>query len=181
MSAQHVSRAWLMGCSCLLIIGWWMLLAPQAASGQPENPPPSCLACHTMDDPVVEQGEWHTIHAFKKCCCACHGGNDCTADQESAHAGLTRDPLDNTYQSCHQCHANDYQQRGEIVAVALGHTPGSHVPTARPPVAASTPAPTIVTLLPRTSFRGWGWPVELAVAIVAVGLGVMRWRRVHSG
>jgi hypothetical protein len=129
----------------------------------------------------VEQGEWHTIHALPHGCCACHGGNDHTADQSSAHIGLIQHPLNIPEASCQQCHPADYQPRAAEVSVRLGLVPERPEPTAGRPVAATTsPPPTSVTLLPRTSFRGWDWPVELAVGIVALGLGVMRWRRVHT-
>ena len=179
MSASKVSRAWSVGCCLTLTLGLAVLFAPPAARAQDDQAQPTCCACHTWEDPVVEQGEWHTIHALQKNCCACHGGNDHAIDQ-AAHAGMTFNPLDNPKLSCQHCHPADYQQRTAGVAVALGITPGSHEPTGHPPAAASTPATMIGTLQTRPPFRGWDWPVELAVAMVALGLGVMRWRRVHS-
>jgi hypothetical protein len=166
MSAPKVSLAWSVGFFATLASGLVLLFAVQTVSAQRTAPRSSCWACHATEDPVVEQGEWHTIHALQKCCRACHGGNDHTTDQAAAHAGMTFHPLDNAYLSCQQCHPDDFQQRAGIVAVALGITPGIHETAAH---------------RPRTTFQGWDWPVELAVAIVALGLGVMRWRRVHSG
>jgi hypothetical protein len=159
MSASQVSRAWSFGCCLTLILGLSVVFAPPVAQAQNAHAQPACCACHTWEDPVVERGEWHTIHALQKCCSACHGGNDRAIDLETAHAGLTFNPLKNPKLSCQHCHPLDYQKRTAGVVLALGLTPGEY-----------NPAP----------FRGWDWPVELAVAIVVMGLGVMRWRRVHT-
>jgi hypothetical protein len=180
MSASKVSRVWLIGCCLTLTLGLVVLFAPPTANAQDNQAKPTCCACHTWEDPVVEHGEWHTIHALQINCCACHGGNEHAIDQAAAHAGMRFNPLDNTYLSCRQCHPDDYQPRAEGVAVALGLTSGSHAPTIRPPTAASAPAAANITPWPQITLRGWDWPVELAVAIVVLGLGVMRWRRIHS-
>jgi hypothetical protein len=167
----------------MLAIGLVVLFAPQAAVAQCEDPSPSCCTCHATAHPVFEQGEWHTIHARKECCRSCHGGNDRTNDKEEAHVGMTLHPLDDTYLACHQCHPDDYRQRAEVFAVALHVTPLSSEPTARPPVAASTPLPLIVTPLPQAMAEVtpvWDWPVILAVAILVIGLAVIWLRRSHS-
>jgi hypothetical protein len=180
MSAPKVTQVWLVGLLLAVTVGLAALFAPHIASVQRDNPHPSCYACHTWEDPVVEQGEWHTIHALQKNCCACHGGNDRTIDQAAAHAGMTSNPLDNPKLSCQHCHPADYQQRTVGVAVALGLTPSNHEPAALSLAAAPTSASSTMTPWPQISFREWDWPVELAVAIVVLGLGVMRWRRIHS-
>jgi hypothetical protein len=85
--------------------------------------------------------------------------------------------------ACHQCHPDDYRQRAEVFAVALHVTPQSSEPTPRPAVAESTPPPLIVTPLPQAAAQAtpvWDWPVLLAVAILAIGLAVIWWRRSHS-
>ena len=183
MSAQKISRVLLVGSFITLAIGLLVLFAPQTVVAQCEDPKPSCCACHATAHPVGEQGEWHTIHARKQCCRACHGGNDQTDDKDAAHVGMTLHPLQDTYLSCHQCHPDDYRQRAEIFAVALHVTPQSSEPTAHPAVAASTPPPMVLTPLPRTTTEvtpAWGWPVVLAVAVLAIGLAVIWWRRSHS-
>lgn len=180
MSAPKIYHAVCAGFLSALTLGLLLLFVPPAVSAQRANSRPACRTCHAWEDPVVEQGEWHTIHALQPGGCICHGGNDRATDEATAHAGLIRHPLDNPDLTCRQCHPDDYQPRAEGVVVALGFTSGTHEPTACPPGIVSTPAPMMVTLLPRAPLRGWDWPVELAVAIVAVGLGVMRWRRVHS-
>jgi hypothetical protein len=174
MSAPKVSRVWLIGCCLTLTLGLVVLAALPAANAHDSQAQPTCCACHTWEDPVVEHGEWHTIHALQINCCACHTGNDHAINQAAAHAGMMPNPLDNPQLCCQHCHPSDYQQRTAGVAVALGFTPGNRAPIAYPP------ASSIVTPWPQTSFRGWDWPVELAISIVALGLGVMRWRRVHS-
>ena len=182
MSAQKVSVRVLVVSLVLLAIGLTVLLAPQAAAAQCEDPEPSCCACHATAHPVVEQGEWHTIHARKECCRACHGGNDRTDDQNAAHAGLILHPLQDTYLACHQCHPADYQQRAEVFAVLLQVTPQSSEPTERPAMAGSTPVPSTATPQPQSAGQVtpvWDWPVLLAVALLMTGLTVIGWRRAH--
>ncbi len=74
MSAPKISRVLLVVALITLAIGLLVLLAPQAAVAQCEDPKPSCCTCHATAHPVGEQGEWHTLHARKECCRACHGG-----------------------------------------------------------------------------------------------------------
>src|SRR5512136_3419143 len=141
MFANKVSHTLLVGSLFMLAIGLMVLLTPRAAVAQCEDQKPSCCACHATAHPVTDQGEWHTIHARKECCRACHGGNDQAQDKETAHVGMTLHPLQDTYLACHQCHPDDYQQRAETFAVALHVTPQSSEPTAHPGVAAPTPPP----------------------------------------
>lgn len=184
MSAQKVSRTLLVGSIITFAIGLLVLFAPpQAAVAQCEDPKPSCCTCHATAHPVGEQGEWHSIHARKECCRACHGGNDQAQDKDVAHVDMTLHPLQDTYMSCHQCHPDDYRQRANVFAVALHVTPMSSEPTARPPVAASTPPPMILTPLPKATTDvtpAGGWPVVLAVLVLAIGLAVIGWRRSHT-
>ena len=183
MSAPKPSHVLLIASLVVLAIGLVVLFVPQAATAQCEDPQPSCCTCHAAAHPVGEQGEWHTIHARKECCRACHGGNDRTDDEDAAHVGMTLHPLDDTYLACHQCHPDDYRQRAEVFAVALSVTPQSSEPTARPAVAESTPPPMIVTALPEAAANAtsvWDWPVILVIAILALGLVVIWRRRSHS-
>jgi hypothetical protein len=183
MSAQKVSQGLLVASLCILAIGLAVLFLPQTVVAQCEDPLPSCCTCHAEAHPVGEQGEWHTIHARKECCRACHGGNDRTDDKDAAHVGMTLHPLDDTYMACHQCHPDDYRQRAEVFAVALHVTPQSSEPTPRPAVAESTPPPLIVTPLPQAAAQAtpvWDWPVVLVIALLALGLVVLVWRRSHS-
>ena len=182
MSAPKVSQAVFTASVIALAIGLVVLFAPQAAVAQCEDPQPSCCACHATAHPVTDQGEWHTIHARKECCRACHGGNDRADDKDTAHIGMTLHPLDDTYLACHQCHPDDYRQRAEVFAVALNITPASREPTARPVALASTPHP-IVTPLPQTAANvapQWDWPVALATVVLALGLVAFWLRRSHS-
>jgi hypothetical protein len=183
MSAPKISQAVLVTSLVMLAFGLFMLLIPQAASAQCEDPSPSCCTCHATAHPVFDQGEWHTVHARKECCRACHGGNDRADDQDAAHAGMTLHPLQDTHLACHQCHLDDYQQRAEVFAVALHVTPQRSEPTARPRVAAATPPPMMVTPVPQAVAEVtpvWDWPVLLAILILAVGLLIIWRRRSHS-
>jgi hypothetical protein len=111
-----------------------ILTTPHALAQCGDNPPDSsCITCHEYQkaDPVYGRGEWHDIHASKDCCWNCHGGNTQTQDKDLAHLGMTKNPLEDIYLDCHCCHPQDYPNRAERFAVALGVTPGSS-PTCTP-------------------------------------------------
>jgi hypothetical protein len=96
---------------------------------------------------------------------------------------MTLHPLDDTYLACHQCHPDDYGQRAKVFAMVLHVTPQASDPTVRPPVATSTLPPMIVPPAPQAAADAmpvWGWLVAPAVAILAIGLGVLVWWRSHS-
>ncbi len=182
MSARKVSRALLPGSLILLAIGLVVLFAPETVVAQCEDPKPSCCTCHATAHPVTDQGEWHTIHARKECCRACHGGNDQAQDEETAHMGMTLHPLQDTYIACHQCHPDDYRQRAEVFAVALHVTPMSSEPLTQtvayqpsnnvPPI--KLPAATT----PVTTANPTPWWVALIVIVAAllIGLAIL-WRK----
>jgi hypothetical protein len=88
-------------------------------------PDSSCITCHEKEDPVFDQGEWHMLHGRKDCCAQCHGGNCSTMDKNLAHQGVVANPLDDIYTNCYHCHPDDYQDRAERFALALGITPSS--------------------------------------------------------
>ncbi len=179
MSALKILRVWSVGACLVIALGLLVLFVPSVVQAQSEPVWPTCRTCHIWEDPVVERGEWHTIHALQINCCTCHGGNDRATDQAGAHAGMTSNPLNSPQHSCQHCHPVDYQQRTAGVAVALGLAPGTQKSIVHPSSAVSPSASPSMTPWPQITLRGWDWPVELAVTIVVIGLGVMRWRRVH--
>ncbi len=182
MSAHKVSQTLLVASLITLAIGLVMLFAPQTVVAQCEDPKPSCCTCHALAHPVAEQGEWHTIHARKECCRSCHGGNDQAQDKETAHAGMTLHPLQDTYTSCHSCHPDDYRQRAEVFAVALHVTPMSSEPLTLtvafqppnnvPPIQ----LPTTTTSISTSNPTPWLWALIVMVAALLVGLAVI-WRK----
>ena len=97
-------------------------------------------------------------------------------DKDQAHVGVMRNPLGDTYLSCHQCHPDDYQQRAEKFAVVLGVTPQSHEPvTATVALNPSSGVPAVRLLIAPTSNSGvagaWGWLALIAVmALVLTGM-----------
>ncbi len=186
MSAQKIYRALSVGSLLTLAIGLVVLFAPQNAVAQCEDPKPSCCTCHATAHPVTDQGEWHTIHARKECCRACHGGNDQAQDQETAHVGLVLDPLTDTYTSCHSCHPDDYRQRAEVFAVTLHVTPQSSQPLTRtvafqppsnvPPIKLPGASAPISTANPTLGL----WTLTAIVAVLLASLAII-WRKLaHS-
>lgn len=186
MSAQKVSQTTLFVSLVMLAIGLVALFFPQAVVAQCDDQKPSCCTCHATAHPVVDQGEWHSIHARKECCRSCHGGNDQAQDKETAHVGMTLHPLDDTYTACHQCHPDDYRQRAEVFAVALHITPQSSEPVTQT-VAFQPPSNVPPLRLPGTTTSistANPTPGLLAliaiVAMLLIGLGVV-WRKLaHS-
>lgn len=109
----------------LLAISWYAFWLPTPAFAQCEEPEPStCTSCHEIQDPVIDKGEWHSIHANKDICIKCHGGNALAIEKDLAHQGLTAHPLEDIYTDCHSCHP-DYDARAARFASTLGVTPGS--------------------------------------------------------
>lgn len=118
----------------LLAIGLtlWVSTPTRAQCGD-YPPKSSCITCHTVEDPVYDNGEWHCIHARKDSCIDCHGGNGSTMDKDLAHESLEVNPLNDTYTDCHHCHPDDYQARATYFGAILGVLPGSSpTPTAVP-------------------------------------------------
>ncbi len=133
-----MSRKWSLiwhGMGILCLVTGLILWVESPARAQCGDYPPksSCITCHEKEDPVYQEGEWHTIHAQKDICTSCHGGNCTSMDKTLAHENLVVNPLDDIYTSCHGCHPDDYATRAARFAVVLGVTPGSiATPTAVP-------------------------------------------------
>jgi hypothetical protein len=157
----------------LLILGssvliWGMTPMPVAAQCG-SNPPPdsSCYTCHTQDNPVSGNEEWHGIHANKDCCAKCHGGNCSTMDKTLAHQGMIANPLSDIYTNCHSCHPEDYQQVAETFAMELGITPGSiATPTPAPPEKVT--ANSLIILPSPGSNSSAAFPLSIALAGLVV-------------
>ncbi len=186
MSVQKVSQTLFVVSLIPLALGLIVLFAPQTVVAQCEDPKPSCCTCHATAHPVTDQGEWHTIHARKECCRACHGGNDQAQDKDTAHVGIVLNPLADTYTACHQCHPDDYRQRAEVFAAVLHVTPQSSEPLTQT-IAFQPPSnnPSIKLLATTTPISTanptpWLWALVIIVAGVLVGLAVV-WRKLaHS-
>jgi hypothetical protein len=166
----------------IVAIGLIMWVTPREAVAQCEDPKPSCSTCHAEAQPVFEQGEWHAIHARQEGCRSCHGGNDQAQDKESAHVGITLNPLEDTYTSCHACHPDDYRQRAERFAVVLHVTPMSSEPIARAvalqPPSEQSVARQPVTAAPSAATDQTPWLMVLVVVVAALLMGVaVIWRR----
>ena len=132
--------------------------------------------------PVFGQNEWHEIHARQDCCWNCHGGSDTAQDKDLAHVGLVRHPLEDTYTNCHACHPDDYPQRAERFAVALGVTPVSTIALTLTLVAQApssgqtfTPSP----LMPASPQWTTALVVLALIAVFFVSVTVAARRRSH--
>lgn len=98
----------------------------RSAEAQCGSSASSCKSCHEVQgqDPVNASGEWHTAHAFGDFCEFCHAGNVQAKDQDTAHVGLV-EPMVDVKASCQSCHPDDFQQKAEFYATALGIEIGS--------------------------------------------------------
>ena len=108
----------------------------------------SCITCHEATYPVSGTGEWHDVHASKDCCWNCHGGNTTAQDKDLAHAGMTLNPLVDTYQDCYACHPDDYQSRAEHFGAILGVVPIDNAPNLPTPQPISVRAENQLVVLP---------------------------------
>ncbi len=102
----------------------------------------SCSTCHEVQGqyPVSEKGPWHLEHTFGDLCNACHGGNSRAANEESAHAGVTKNPLSRAATTCATCHPDDYASLADHYANLIAPTTTSTVvPTLRPSATLAVP------------------------------------------
>ena len=186
MSGPRSRMALLIGLTVLTmgLAVWaaWPPLALAQCGGGDQPPESSCCACHAIAYPVLGQGEWHEIHARKDCCWNCHGGNDRAQDKDLAHVGLVRHPFEDPYTNCHACHPDDYQQRAERFAVALGVTPASSKTPTPLPVAPApsggqtfTPSP----LMPTSPQWAAALVLLALIAVFFVSVTVAARRRSH--
>ncbi len=125
------------------LAGFWLWTLP--ANAQCGSSISNCKQCHEVkkEAPVNTKGEWHTAHAFGDFCEFCHAGNVKGKDKASAHTGLAA-PLADVKASCQSCHPNDFNDRAQKYAAALGVTVGtgsgklaSAPPAATPPASAN--------------------------------------------
>ena len=102
----------------------------------------SCKNCHEVQgqDPVNNEGEWHTAHAFGDFCEFCHAGDVQATDKEAAHQGLVA-PLGDVQASCQSCHPNDYMDLAQQYAGVLGVEVGTGGGGGAPPAGEAPSAP----------------------------------------
>lgn len=120
-----------------LALGVGLLLFPRDASAQCGSSASSCKTCHEVQgkDPVNAKGAWHQQHAFGDFCEFCHAGNVKAKDEAAAHTGMIS-PLADVKGSCQSCHPNDYMDRAQKYAEALGKPIGTGAaPTGATPAA----------------------------------------------
>lgn len=166
-----LSRKWffivsfIISLTAMAVLGSLTALPAQAQCGD-TLADSSCITCHEYQgvDPVYGKGEWHEIHARKDCCWNCHGGNTQAQDKDLAHVGMTVHPLQDIYTDCHSCHPEDYSERAERFAVALGVLPG-RAPTPTVVAVATVESYSIVILPPASAATApFAWPVAILVA-----------------
>ncbi len=128
----------------LMLVGFLFLLPGSRAAAQCGSQASSCKNCHETQgqDSVNNDGTgWHTGHAFGDFCYACHGGNNQSTNKDEAHTGMVP-PLSDIKTSCQGCHPNDYTERAQKYADALGVKLGEGGAGAQTTAAPTTPQPT---------------------------------------
>lgn len=112
--------------ACAAFFATAFLLLPRSAGAQCGSSASSCKNCHEVQAkaPVNTQGAWHTQHAFGDFCEFCHAGNVKAKDQTAAHTGMV-EPLADAQGSCQSCHPDNYMDRAQTYAAALGVTFGA--------------------------------------------------------
>jgi hypothetical protein len=152
----------------------FLALAQEPAYGQAGGS--SCLNCHEIEGehPVLNSGLWHTQHGETVQCTVCHGGNPSQSEAGTAHAGVVRNPLDQSASRCAMCHPADHAEFAAAYQALVPPTPTATpepIPTLAPveteaqpgavpaPTSTSTPPPTQTPVPvpppPPTSPSGW--------------------------
>ncbi|MDA8115651.1 MAG: hypothetical protein M0Z43_13155 [Acidithiobacillus sp.] len=168
----------------LLILSISFLASPSPALAQCGEPPltrSSCITCHETQTPVLDQGEWHIIHAPQDLCINCHGGNGTSMDKALAHGGLIANPLNNIYTDCHSCHPDDYTVRANRYATTLGMSASScatptavlAVPVRYQPVVIQPSEAPAAAAIPSSSWI-FGGIIFILVCAILFGLMIRR-------
>jgi hypothetical protein len=140
-----------------VIIAGLLIFWPKAnVNAQCGSQASSCKNCHETQaqDPVNGDGtQWHTQHQQIDACVSCHAGNPQSNDKAAAHTGMVAWNSD-VKAGCNSCHPDDYMEKAEIYATALGvqiggggaTSGGNTQPTSMPgsPTITAAPAPAIV-------------------------------------
>lgn len=123
---MHKRPLLLIALLCAAFFAAAFLLLPRNANAQCGSSASSCKNCHEIQAkaPVNTKGAWHTEHAFGDFCEFCHAGNVKAKDQTAAHAGMVK-PLADVQGSCQSCHPDNYTDRAQTYAAALGVTIGA--------------------------------------------------------
>lgn len=123
---MHKRPLLLIALLCVAFFAAAFLVLPRNADAQCGSSASSCKNCHEIQAkaPVNTQGEWHTQHAFGDFCEFCHAGNVKAKDQTAAHTGMV-EPLADVQGSCQSCHPDNYMDRAQTYATALGVTVGA--------------------------------------------------------
>ncbi len=183
----------------ILLVSGIALATTQPARAQCGSQASSCKNCHEVQakDPVNNDGTpWHTSHAFSDFCYNCHGGNQTSTDETTAHAGMVP-PLSDIKAACQQCHPDDYQANAQVYADKLGvqigtgsaasnETPAAPVATSAPVESntSATPAapqatlapndPNLVNYVERYNENALGkYPTNWGNVILLIMIGVM--------
>ena len=93
-------------------------------------------------------------------------------DKDLAHAGMTLNPLVDTYQDCHACHPDDYQSRAERFGASLGIVPVDNAPNLPTPQPISLRSENQLVILP-TSAPVQSAPVQRYPELVLLSLALL--------
>lgn len=109
------------GIMILALLPVFLYVTSQPTAAQCGTSASSCKNCHEVQgqDSVNAIGDWHTAHAFGDFCEFCHAGNVEAKAKEEAHVGMVS-PLMDIKASCQSCHPQDYNDKAQVYAAALG-------------------------------------------------------------
>jgi hypothetical protein len=103
------------------VIFWGIALTGSAAaqSDIPAGSETKCRTCHEDLYHLYDTGKWYCLCGQPRDCTCCHGGDPQTMVAQSAHAGMTANPIAENPGVCQDCHPGDYQERiDQFCAVA---------------------------------------------------------------
>jgi hypothetical protein len=162
-----------------------LLTVPQPASpvqAQTSNDidQPACIHCHEDLYYLHDTGKWFCISQSPMQCIGCHGGDPTATTKEAAHQNRTAHPVINgDTTTCRQCHIEDCAERVSAFDTIAGISPVVLVST---PIGPAPAVPNVVAPVPQAVEQTtpvWDWPVVLVIALLALGLVVLVWRRLH--
>ena len=98
----------------LIVLGLALLLLP-ASPARAQEPTPendaNCVACHTHEYYLNDNGKWFCLCEAPMHCVYCHAGRTDSVIEEEAHEGLVLYPTRELAERCQTCHPEDYVAR----------------------------------------------------------------------
>lgn len=97
-----------------ILIGLAILVTPTALAHAQEPTPENdanCVACHTHEYYLYDNGNYFCLCEAPMHCVYCHGGRTDSMVEAEAHQGLVLYPTRDQAERCQECHPEDTMER----------------------------------------------------------------------